>query len=200
MKMLMISAIFIAFSSISNAYGADADCIRKVENYLNTITTYKAKFEQYIAGGSPANGTFYMNRPRKFLWQYESPSPQKLVSTGAHLYFVDDESDQVTQLPLNRGPAAILTQKNIKLNGEHSKVTSVKNLDGVVEIELALQETEDNEAVPSLKMTFSTKPMQLRQIVTTDQLGNTTYVTLFDIQEGTQLARNLFEYIPPHYR
>lgn len=174
--------------------------LREVEAYLNNISTFKAEFTQF-ADGEEAAGTFYMQRPRKFLWHYTAPTPQRLVSTGSQVFYYDEESKQVTQIPLNSGPAAILTRPQISLNSDDSTVSNIYSEDNNVVVTLELTNHELASSVPQMQLVFATAPkLHLSQIITTDQLGVKTFVTLHHIEEGVQLSQNLFKFVPPHYR
>lgn len=168
----------------------------QIEHYLNTLKTFKADFTQAAAGQALAQeGVFYVQRPHKFLWHYTSPDEQKIIATGTHLFYVDDNG-QATQLSQNNGLAAFLTQPKISLTGESTTLERVDK-DGDM-LKAYLTVTAEDAPVQDLTLYFARTPkLQLTGIATTDQLGVQTYVQFTNVQENIALDKQLFTYDHP---
>ncbi len=198
---LRITFLLLLFSTQVWAKSAlsHEEAVALVETYLNNITTYQAQFRQTTLGNPVVQeGAFYLKRPRQFLWQYYVPYKQKLVSTGGQLFYEDQETGHVTQLPLNSGVASFLTQKKIQLASQDTWVVNIVEEKGFLAINLGF--TDESAPVKTIKMVFERAPIKLRQLITTDQMDTVTFMEFEHIQEGQKLANKLFEFVPPHYR
>ena len=178
---------------------------KMVEDYFNGIATLRAHFTQQATGDSfVQEGEFYLRRPRQFLWQYETPDRQKVISTGTAIYFVDQErGDRVTQLPTNVGLARLFNTKVLSLARQGMEVTGARVTGNQLLIDLKMLEKtrlNDQAGLVSLRMVFARRPMVLQRIDALDTTGVTTSVSFSNLQTGVELPRKLFDFVPPQYR
>jgi chaperone LolA len=179
---------------MGNAY---ASPLETIENYLNQLTTFKAEFRQFtINAPGVSEGIFYLQRPKQFLWQYEYPHQQKIISTGSGAYFYDPENEQVTQIPINSGFGRIFTQKEIRLQSKHFTVKEERELAETLEV--TLKPTEDS-TITELTFVVKKDPIQLSQIVSKDAFGDTNIVVFSVVEERVIFNESLFDFVPPHY-
>lgn len=171
----------------------DAAAIAKVEDFLNGITTLRARFLQVAPDGSISEGTLYIDRPGRLRLEYAPPLKVVMVSDGDWLTYVDQEVGQVSQTPVNDTPAGVLVRKEIRFGGDIA-VTAVERDAGVLRVTLARTK---NQAEGSLTLVFTERPFDLRQWVVVDPQGLETRITLYDTQTGLDLDPALFEAPPP---
>lgn len=176
-----------------------AQTIAAVNTYLNSIKTFSAQFEQKSPGRPSGDGSFYLSRPGKFLWLYDHPDPLKLVSDGGLAYFIDETTGQVTQIP-REGFAALLTSPHIDLNKKPFTVGAIDRRNGLVSFTVSLGKKKGEDAPQEITLGFMTEPLQLRQIISHDQLGNAVEVLFYNIRENRPIPDRLFAYTPPQYR
>lgn len=186
--------IFILTMSVmlSGTTFAAETSLTDIENYLNGIATLEADFQQYAPGTPFTSGTFYLNRPKQFLWQYKLPHQQKLVSTGSRLFFHDPKTEQTTQLPLHSGFAAILTKSPISLNGDDFIVHSIKTAETVTVVEMSLSQDNENRFV----LRFKDNPMRLLSMSSKDNFGQGVSVLFANHKQGHKLNKDLFKFKP----
>ncbi|MDO8607546.1 MAG: outer membrane lipoprotein carrier protein LolA [Phaeospirillum sp.] len=170
--------------------------IGRAEDYLNGITTLKARFLQVSPNGVSVEGDAYLSRPGKLRMQYDPPSPLLVVADGSFLIIHDRQLGEPSYLPLNSTPAGILVRANVKLNADDVAVTRVVRLPGVVRISLA--EAED-PAAGEITLVFSDAPFILRQWQVRDTQNQVTTVSLFEAQNGLTLDPKLFEFKNPNF-
>ncbi|MDD9912255.1 MAG: outer membrane lipoprotein carrier protein LolA [Alphaproteobacteria bacterium] len=171
--------------------------VQRVENYFNNLSTYQAYFRQVNeTQGLVQEGNFYLKRPRQFLWQYQAPHKQKVVSTGSRMFYVDEESQQVTQLPLNSGLAAVLTQKKMAFKESKLQLLQSEKSTNGFGVTFQLPE-EDGLQGGTMTLRFQENPLQLAQMVTTTPLGQKTLIDFYDVVQGQPLTAGLFDYTPP---
>ena len=87
------SACFVSTHAVADTAG--------LQEFVQNTTTFMAGFEQtlYDADSSPlqtSTGTMQLKRPGRFVWQYETPSKQQLLSDGEKLWLYDQDLEQVT--------------------------------------------------------------------------------------------------------
>jgi outer membrane lipoprotein-sorting protein len=170
--------------------------IARAEDYLNSVTTLKARFLQIAGNGSQAEGTAYLSRPGRMRLQYDPPSPMLVVADGTFLIVHDKELGEPSYIPLGSTPAGVLVRENAKLDGKDLTVTRVARMPGVLHISLV--ETDD-PGQGDLTLVFSENPFALRQWRVVDAQGIVTTVSLYEAQTGLKLDPKLFEFKDPNF-
>ena len=107
--------------------------IARVEAYLNTIRTLKARFQQIAPDGSISGGTAWIDRPERMRFQYDPPAPFLLVAGHGLLVFNDRQLQQTSNIPIGRTPLGLLLSDNLKLSGDVT-VTGVTRLPGQLQV------------------------------------------------------------------
>lgn len=183
-----------------------SDATQRVESYFNDLTTLQADFTQTVTGEkTPSKGVFSLKRPGKFLWQYTTPVKQRIISTGTAVYYLDQERNQVTQLPLNAGVARLFNAKTLNLSQQGLRATRVQTNSQLMVVEFAVDKkiaTGDNTGLTDLRLTFVRLPgnnLQLRAIDAVDTLNVTTRVEFANVNENISLPAKLFDFTPGVY-
>ena len=87
LKNLLIVMVVLSYASnlakAADLTQNDMDDINKIENYINSITTFKSNFLQTASTGERSGGILFLDRPGKMRVQYDEPSPILLVSDGS---------------------------------------------------------------------------------------------------------------------
>ena len=170
--------------------------VTAAEEYLNSITTLKARFLQISDSGAQSEGTAYLHRPGRLRLQYDPPSPLLVVADGTFLIVEDKTVDNPSYIPLGSTPAGVLVRQAVALDQGDLAVTKVSRQPGVIAITVV--EAED-AASGSITLVFSERPFQLRQWRVVDAQGLTTSVSLYDVATGLPLDGKLFEYQNPNF-
>lgn len=168
----------------------DAETIRRVEAYLEELTTVQARFVQHSQAGGFAQGTFYLSRPGRMRIEYDPPIPFLYVADGFWLTFWDEELKQRTDVPLGSTLADFLIREDVSLTGEVT-VRDVRRSAEFGEIELDLLQTDDPGA-GMLTLVFADEPMAFKRWTVLDAQGLFTEVTLNEPTYGIALDRSLF--------
>lgn len=173
--------------------------ISTVEAYLNALGTFAADFEQSVGGRASSTGVFFLKKPGRFLWHYQKPEPSKLVSSGGTIYFHDETTNQATQIP-RKGVANLLTKKVLDLTDDDFNVEHVYDNNGLLHIILNFKGLSQGDVGAQVELSFLQNPMQLRQITTTNQLGQQVEVFLYNIKENQPISNQVFKFVPFHYQ
>lgn len=165
------------------------EMIGTIEKYLSSISSIVADFSQESTDGSVGDGKFFLKRPGKMRWQYNPPNPLLLVSNGKVITYYDPGLDQVTYVDIDDTLAGFLARGEIKLDQDSTKLTKLVTNNGQMEATV-IQRKKPDEG--SITLILTEKPMELKQILTTDATGNQTRVTLSKAQFGPVLDDKLF--------
>ena len=91
----------------------------RVEQYLNSITTMKARFLQTSATGNVSSGTYYVRRPGRLRFEYDPPVPILIVADGTQVTMVDFKQQDFSQWPIGWTAASFLVAENLRLSAYH---------------------------------------------------------------------------------
>jgi outer membrane lipoprotein-sorting protein len=188
---LMLGALAMPRAQTQAQAEAESDdaVLRRVEAYLNGITTLAANFLQVNHDGSISEGEIVISRPGRMRIDYAPPLKVEIISDGSWITYIDRELGQISQAPLNGSHADFLLRKNLSFDGD-VVVSAITRQANVIEI------TFDRKANPgqgSMTLVFADNPLELRQWVVVDAQRLTTRVTLFDTRFGLDLDPALFD-------
>lgn len=169
----------------------------QAEAYFQGLKTVKSRFIQTSPDGSQLRGTFYLNRPGKLRFQYDSPSKDFVVADGLFIYFYDGEVKQQSNAPISQTLADFLLRKDLKLSGD-LKIIKIMRSGGLLQITM-VQRDEPKAGELTLGFTEGAK-YQLKKWRVKDSVGNITETELFDMQTGIKLPSSLFAYRDPEVK
>lgn len=162
--------------------------IARIEAYLNTMESLRSKFVQLSTGGRVAEGTIYIERPKRLRLQYRKPSNIQVYANGNWLAHVDTDLEAVWHVPLKATPAAFLVRDEIKLSGDISVERVMRD---ARTISVSLFQTEEPDA-GRFVLTFSDSPLALRKWTVTDAQGVSTSVNLVAPAFNVAIPREVF--------
>jgi outer membrane lipoprotein-sorting protein len=168
---------------------ADQADISRIEAYLNSLKTLKARFLQVAPGGQISQGTVWLDRPGRMRFQYDPPSPYLLVAARGTLVFNDSQLNQTSNIPLGRTPLGILLAEHVSLSGAVT-VTRIQRLPGQIQLSLVRTRSPGDG---SLTLVFSDNPLALRSWTIVDPQQKETRVTLSDAETGVTPNPRLFD-------
>jgi outer membrane lipoprotein-sorting protein len=166
--------------------------LQRVQQWLNGIKTMSARFSQFSDGGT-ADGVLYLKRPGNMRFEYDAPTPYMLLANGTWVIYYDKSVEQVTYLPISSTPAWFLLKDDISLGGDVT-VTGFERGQGVLRVTIVQTKEPDSGRVT---LTFSDKPLELKQWTLTDAQGKRTTVTLNDARYGDPVDPKLFVFNDP---
>jgi outer membrane lipoprotein-sorting protein len=147
--------------------------LAQVQQYLNGLRTMTARFAQHSENGGLAEGTLYLKRPGNMRFEYDPPSPILLVADGTFVIYYDKSLNQ---------------KNNIRLGGDVT-VTGYERTPGAIRVTLVQTKEPDAGAVT---LTFSDRPLELKQWTIVDAQGKRTTVALTDARVGVPIDQKLF--------
>jgi outer membrane lipoprotein-sorting protein len=170
--------------------------LARIEIYLNSLRTLRARFLQVAPDGSTSQGNAWLQRPGRMRFEYDKPSPFLLVAGRGSAVFYDKQLNQTTSVPLFTTPLGILLADDLKLSGDIT-VTGIERQPGSIQITTVRTKSP---ADGSLSLVFADNPLALRQWAVVDQDHQETRVSLFSIELGGNFDQSMFEFTDPRLR
>jgi outer membrane lipoprotein-sorting protein len=171
----------------------DRSDLKRIETYLNSITTVKADFSQFSASGRSGEGRFWLSRPGRLRFLFNPPSRDLIVADGQNITFYDGQLGQAQSAPIDRTLANLFLRPDMRFSGDIA-VTGFEHFANVFRVEIA---QANDVSAGRLTMVLLDQPLTLRQWRVVDGQGTTTDVTLSNTQFGTQLDPQLFVFQEP---
>lgn len=162
--------------------------IKRIEEYMDSVITMKARFQQVESDGRLSRGTIYLKKPGRLRVEYDPPTPTLLVADGSLLSYMDKELDQLSQMPLKQSTAWFLVRHPIDLM-DGVAVQQIDRSPGGLQLLLT---QEDQPDAGSVSLIFYENPLQLAQWTVTDTDNNRVRVGLVDVETGIDLPAQLF--------
>jgi outer membrane lipoprotein-sorting protein len=162
--------------------------LRRIENYLESIHTMRAGFEQTDPNGQTEEGQFYLSRPGKMRFEYAPPSQLVVVSDGNYVAVNDQEMKQIQFYPVDATPVWFLLREGIRLSGD---VTVTRFERGEDTLRVTATQTGSANA-GAITLILSDHPLQLVKWTIVDPQRNSTTIAILDPQFGGALADSLF--------
>lgn len=173
----------------------DRAALARVEQYLNGLTSFRARFLQIAQNGAQATGVAWIARPGRMRFDYDAPEPTLLVASSGQVLMYDRELRQPTIVPANSTPLGVLLRDPIRLSGDIT-VTATERRGGFLHV--ALHRT-GAAAEGRLTLIFQEAPLELRQWAVVDAQGRETRVTLYEIDTTTRPDPRLFDFNRPGF-
>lgn len=193
----LIAAITLAWSFSLMAAGSGID---KLNHFVQTVQTFQADFTQTVFGSNgqvieQAQGTFALDRPGRFRWDYQQPYPQHIVADGQRIWFYDVDLEQVTvnsQLETLADTPATLLSGETKPEDKYL-LTDIASDDGMLWVELVPKAVDSNFQI----VTLAFDEIGLRQLIMKDSFDQQTRLVFNKVVENPKLADDTFIFTPP---
>jgi outer membrane lipoprotein carrier protein len=183
------------------------EAVNALEQAQRRVTDLKAPFRQAALNKAlnqtvEARGTLYLKKPGRLRWEYQTPTPQEIVSDGTRLWIYTPELKQVN---VSAAPAALVGPAGSFLQGlgqvrEHFEPRFLNpaqptDADGLVVLDLVPKRPQP--LMTRLIVSVDPRSWLVRQAVIHDELGNTVTVRFADTVVNSGLSDSLFVFVPP---
>ena len=189
MTLFSAAAAFAAFQPL-NAFAQGASegaTAQKIANHFSSVKTMMGEFVQFGPRGEQTGGKFYIARPGKLRFNYEDPSPMRVISDGRNVVIGNMKLKTWDLYPLSKTPLSLLLSDKIDLSNQ--KVRDVKEESDLITIVLGDKSVFGDSTITLM---FDPKTFDLRQWTTTDAQNKDTTVMIFNVQTGVSLDDKVF--------
>ena len=191
--MRIFLAVLLSLLTLAGTAQAQAGA-PEIEQYINSIRTFQARFVQNNPNGSIVQGTLYVRRPGRMRFQYDPPSQLKIVADGTQVTLWDPKTRDFGQWPIGWTAASFLVKEPFRLSGDITLQSLQRTADGLLQLTM-VQTKKPQEG--QIIVRLAENPLALRGWTIIDNRGNRVDVALSNVQTGLQLANSLFKYDGP---
>jgi outer membrane lipoprotein-sorting protein len=178
------TSIFATFDANQKAQAA------KVSSYLSSLQTLSGNFVQVGPDGSKTRGDFYIQKPGKVRFEYESPNPIAIIADGSMLAVRDRRLATQDIYPLSQTPLRYLLSDRIDLLKD-TNVVSVTADD--VFVSVTIEEKQMLIGTSRLMLMVGAKDGQLKQWTVTDPQGYDTTVAVYNLDTSKKVDPGMFK-------
>ena len=187
-------AVFAALTFIglpaepARAQAAPAAVAQKIANHFASVKTMSGEFVQFGPRGEQTGGKFFISRPGKIRFNYEAPSPMRVIADGKSVVIGNQKMKTWDIYPLSKTPLKLLLSDEIDLTGK--MVRDVKEEPDLITIVLG-DRTVFGDA--TITLMFDPKTYDLRQWTITDAQKKDTSVMIFNVKNGVPMDDKVFQ-------
>ncbi|MEW9613643.1 outer membrane lipoprotein carrier protein LolA [Shinella sp. S4-D37] len=160
---------------------------QKIADHFASVKTMMGEFVQFGPRGEQTGGKFYIDRPGKIRFNYEEPSPMRVIADGKAVVIGNRKLKTWDLYPLSKTPLNLLLGEKIDLSAK--MVRSVKEEADLTTIVLGDRNMFGDSTIT---MMFDPKTYDLRQWTITDAQGKDTSVMIFNVRTGVKLDDKVF--------
>jgi outer membrane lipoprotein-sorting protein len=174
-------------SSFNAAQRAQVD---KISAYLTSVQQLVGNFVQVGPDGSRVKGEFYIQKPGKVRFEYDSSYPIEIVADGQSVVIRNSKLATQDLYPLSQTPLRFLLSDRIDLLKE-TNVISVRADEMFVTI--VIEEKHAVVGTSKLLLMVGAKDYQLKQWTVTDPQGYDTTVAVSNLDTSKRPDPGLFK-------
>ncbi|SIQ89302.1 Outer membrane lipoprotein-sorting protein [Rhizobium sp. RU20A] len=160
---------------------------QKIADHFASVKTMAGEFVQFGPRGEQTGGKFYISRPGKIRFNYDAPSPMRVIADGKSVVIGNQKLKTWDIYPLSKTPLNILLGDKIDLNG--AMVRNVKEEADLITIVLGDRSIFGDSTIT---MMFDPRTYDLRQWTITDAQKKDTSVMIFNVQTGLPMDDRVF--------
>lgn len=197
-QMLKACAAAIAFTVLAGggslivpntpALAQSQDTAQRIADHFSSVKTMAGEFIQFGPRGEQTTGKFYISRPGKLRFNYDDPSPLRVVSDGKSVVIGNSELNTWDVYPLSQTPLSLLLSDYIDLSG-----SMVKSVDEQPDLTTIVLGDKSMFGDSTITMMFDPKTYELKQWTMVDAQGKETTVMITSVQTGVEFAANVFD-------
>lgn len=185
--------------ALTCALPAHADPAADFQTLLSNMQNMRGDFSQTVVNRNgktqTSSGTFAIQRPGKFRWNYHKPYEQLIVADGKEIWLFDPDLEQVTvksmDKALDASPAALLSGDN--QIGKRYTLKPLPARENLSWIEAIPKQKDSN--FNRIRMGYSGS--EIRKMELEDNFGQTTRVDLRVQAVNGKMDPSLFRFTPP---
>jgi outer membrane lipoprotein-sorting protein len=177
-------SIFATFDDKQKAQAA------KISTYLSSLQNLIGNFVQVGPDGSKTKGQFFIQKPGKVRFEYDSPNPIAIVADGSMVAVRDRSLSTQDLYPLSQTPLRFLLSDRIDLMKD-TNVVSVTADDLFVSI--TIEERQLLTGTSRLMLMVGAKDGQLKQWTVTDPQGYDTTVAVYNLDTSRKIDPGMFK-------
>jgi len=159
-----------------------------IADHFSATKTMQGSFVQFGPRGDQTGGRFFIERPGKMRFNYDDPSPMRVISDGANVVVGNSQLKTWNTYPLSKTPLTLLLASKIDLSAD--MVRSVQVAPELTTIVLGSRTIFGDSTIT---MMFDSKTYDLRQWTVTDNQGKDTSVVINNVKTNVAFDESVFK-------
>jgi outer membrane lipoprotein-sorting protein len=177
--------------ALANALPAAAQSVNvsAINSYLTALRSAGGTFRQTNPNGSVQTGRFFLQKPGRIRFEYDTPKGAMVIADGSWVGVFDPKSNRnPTRYPLDRTPLSLLLRDRLSLGEPGLVLGATRDADGTEITVVDPRAPQEGRMV----MTFSDDPIALTSWTITTKTGARTRVDLQSLAPASGFDRGLF--------
>ena len=166
---------------------ATSEAAQKIADHFSSVKTMMGEFVQFGPRGEQTGGKFFIERPGKLRFNFEDPSPIRVIADGNNVVIGNLKLKTWDLYPLSKTPLSLLLADRIDLSNQ--MVRNVKQESDLTTIVLGNKTVFGDSTIT---MMFDPKTYDLRQWTITDLQNKDTSVMIYNVQNGVRFDDKVF--------
>lgn len=167
--------------------------LKSAADGLAAVKTAKGRFTQMSNDGSITSGDFALRRPGKMRFDYDDPTPIRVIADGTTVAVEDTALETIDRVPIAATPLDMILSTKLDFE-KRANVLSVNQDSGRVAIAL---EDKTGEHEGQIVLLLDASDYELLGWWTLDASGGVTEVALEKVETGIRVDPNLFRIEDP---
>ena len=177
----------LAVSGVVQIAEARADAAQNIADHFSSVKSMAGEFVQFGPRGEQTGGKFFIERPGKLRFNYDAPSPIRVVADGKSVLVANTKLKSYEIYPLSKTPLKLLLDKRIDLTSQ-----SVKDVRQDPDLTTIVLGDKQIFGDSTITMMFDPKSYELRQWTITDAQGKDTTVMISNVKQGVKFDAKVF--------
>lgn len=169
------------------AAATNANLAQAIADHFSSTKTMQGQFVQFGPRGEQTSGRFFIERPGKMRFNYDAPSPMRVIADGSNVVVGNVDLKTWDVYPLSKTPLTLLLASKIDLSD--NMVRSVKAEAELTTIVLGNRTIFGDSLIT---MMFDSKTYDLRQWTVTDNQGKDTSVVINNVKTNVNFDESVF--------
>ncbi|MEM9105559.1 MAG: outer membrane lipoprotein carrier protein LolA [Pseudomonadota bacterium] len=178
----------LAIAVSASVAQAQDQVAKEIANHFSDVRTMTGEFIQFSPSGRQVGGKFFIERPGKLRFNYNDPSPLRVIADGKTVVIGNQKLRTWDIYPLSKTPLKLLLADRINLESK-----MVKSVDVKPELTTIVLGDKSIFGDTTITLMFDSKTYELRQWTITDAQGKSTTVMIFDVRTDVEFADNVFK-------
>ena len=167
---------------------APSGVAQQIAEHFSSVKSMQGEFVQFGPRGEQTGGKFFIQRPGMLRFNYDAPSPMRVISDGNNVVIGNSKMKTWSLYPLSKTPLSLLLSDRIDLSTK-----MVRNVKEEADLTTIVLGDRSIFADSTITMMFDPKSYELRQWTITDNQGKDTSVMIFNVKTGVQFDQSVFK-------
>lgn len=182
----LAASAFLPGMSLAQGAGGSA-AAQRIADHFSSVKTMMGEFVQFGPRGEQTGGKFYIERPGKLRFNFEDPSPIRVIADGKNVVIGNLKLKTWDLYPLSKTPLSLLLADHIDLSNQ--MVRDVREEPDLTTIVLGNKTVFGDSTIT---MMFDSKTFELRQWTITDVQSKDTSVMIYNVKNGVGFDERVF--------